>query len=94
MRIRSETAEDAAAIEAITIDAFAAAAHSEHREHLILDALRKAGQLTVSLVAALDSELVGHIAASPPEYFQAIAFREEFPRGAVSYHVAFAASPQ
>jgi hypothetical protein len=64
-RIRSETAEDAAAIEAVTIDAFAAAAHSDHGEHLILDTLRKADQLTVSLVAELDLELVGHIAASP-----------------------------
>jgi putative acetyltransferase len=167
VRIRSEAAEDAAPIEAITIDAFASATLSDHREHLILDALRKAGQLTFSLVAELDSELVGHIAASPVtisdgspdwiglgpvsvmrrhqrrgigsalvhealrqlvearaagcvvlgdpayyrrfgfrvredltltgvprEYFQAIAFREEFPRGAVRYHVAFAAASQ
>jgi len=165
VRIRSETAEDAAAIETVTIEAFAAAIHTDHREHLILDALRKARQLTVSLVAELDSELVGHIAASPVtisdgspdwvglgpvsvmrqhqrrgigsalvhealrhlvearaagcvvlgepayyrrfgfrvregltlagvprEYFQAIAFRDEFPRGAVRYHVAFAAT--
>jgi hypothetical protein len=50
VRIRSETTEDAAEMEAVTIDACAAAAHSDHREHLILDALRKPGQLTVALV--------------------------------------------
>jgi putative acetyltransferase len=38
---------------------------SQQTEHLIVDALRAAGALTLSLVAELDGEVVGHIAFSP-----------------------------
>lgn len=51
IRIRPEAADDATAIEAVTIDAFATTAYSDRREHLIIAALRQSGQLTISLVA-------------------------------------------
>jgi predicted N-acetyltransferase YhbS len=64
-RIRPEAAQDAGAIEAVTIEAFTASAHGNHGEHLIVAALRKAGALTLSLVAELDARIVGHLAISP-----------------------------
>jgi putative acetyltransferase len=64
-QIRRETRLDADPIEAVTLAAFAAAKYSEHREHLIVRALRASEQLTVSLVAELDGRIVGHAAASP-----------------------------
>lgn len=65
LRIRHEKAEDAAAIEAVTTAAFRNAAHSDHNEQQIVDALRSAGKLTISLVAEVDRKVVGHAAASP-----------------------------
>lgn len=63
--IRPETPEDAAAIGAITTDAFAGAAHASGTEAAIVDALRVAGALTLSLVAEEDGAVVGHVAFSP-----------------------------
>jgi putative acetyltransferase len=65
IEIRNETAADVAAIEAVTIAAFLHAPHTSHAEQLIVDALRNAGQLTVSLVASADGTVVGHVAISP-----------------------------
>jgi len=65
IEIRNETAADVAAIEAVTISAFLHAPHTSHTEQYIVDALRKAGQLTVSLVANADGTIVGHVAISP-----------------------------
>jgi putative acetyltransferase len=65
IEIASETAADVAAIQAVTISAFLHAQHTSHTEQFIVDALRKAGQLTVSLVAKTDSSIVGHVAISP-----------------------------
>ncbi|WP_256327264.1 GNAT family N-acetyltransferase [Variovorax sp. EL159] len=67
MLIREERAGDAAAIECVTVAAFADAAHTSHTEQFIVNALRRAGQLTVSLVAQVgeDEEIVGHVAVSP-----------------------------
>jgi putative acetyltransferase len=45
--------------------AFRGAAHTCGRDHLLVGALRQAGALTLSLVAVMDSEIVGHIAVSP-----------------------------
>ena len=56
---------DAAAIRAVTAAAFVNAPHSGHKEHFIVDALRRAGALTVSLVAEQRRDIVGHAAASP-----------------------------
>lgn len=65
IKIRSESASDASAIEAVTVAAFLDAPHASHTEHHIIDALRKAGELTVSLVAECNGEIVGHVAVSP-----------------------------
>jgi putative acetyltransferase len=63
--IRSETGADAAAITDVTIAAFETLEISNQTEHFIVEALRAAGALTVSLVAELDGKVVGHIAFSP-----------------------------
>lgn len=65
VHIRNETPPDIAAIAAVTENAFRDAAHTSHTEQYIVDALRKAGQLAVSLVAEADGEIVGHVAVSP-----------------------------
>ena len=65
MRIRNETAADVDAIGRVTTDAFGDMAISNHTEQHIIAALRRAGALTVSLVAELDGEVVGHVAISP-----------------------------
>jgi len=65
MNIRSEESGDEDAIDRVTEAAFAAVSHSNHAEALIVRALRDAGDLTVSLVADVDGEIVAHIAFSP-----------------------------
>ncbi len=63
--IREETDEDVEAITDVTVAAFKALEVSNQTEHFIVKALRRAGALTVSLVAELDGRVVGHIAFSP-----------------------------
>jgi len=63
--IRSETSADVSAIADVTVAAFKTLAISNHTEHFIVDALRAAGALTVSLVAEADGRVVGHVAFSP-----------------------------
>lgn len=65
MEIRSETPADIAAIEAVTVAAFQHAAHTQHTEQFIVAALRRAGALTVSLVAEEGGQVIGHVAVSP-----------------------------
>lgn len=65
LSIRNELPEDSKRISAVTTEAFQSEAHSSHTEQFIVDALRQAGQLTVSLVAVVNDEIVGHIAISP-----------------------------
>lgn len=66
MQIRDERDEDAAAISRITAAAFATAPHSRGTEARIVETLRQAGALTLSLVATSDDgSIVGHIAFSP-----------------------------
>ena len=65
LRIRDETTLDVPAITALTETAFLNAPHTAHTEHFIVNALRRAGQLTLSLVAERDSVVVGHVALSP-----------------------------
>lgn len=65
--IRPETPADITAIDKVTQAAFLHAPHTSHTEHRIVDALRAAGRLSVSLVA-VDREqeaVIGHVAASP-----------------------------
>jgi putative acetyltransferase len=63
--IRNETPADAPAIEAVTIAAFMNAPHTSHTEQFIVAALRKAGLLSISLVADAADVLIGHVAVSP-----------------------------
>jgi putative acetyltransferase len=63
--VRNERPGDQEAISQVTRDAFHSHAHSDQTEHLIIDALRSAGALTISLVAQRAGEVVGHIAFSP-----------------------------
>lgn len=63
--IRDEQLEDIPAITELTRAAFQNADHSSHTEQFIVNALRKHGQLTISLVALENNQLVGHVAISP-----------------------------
>ncbi len=63
--IRAELPDDVPAIAAVTEAAFRNADHTSHTEQFIVSALRKAGQLRVSLVAEINTEIVGHVAVSP-----------------------------
>lgn len=63
--IRDEREGDAGAIRAVTLAAFAGMPYSEQTEAAIVDALRAAGALAVSLVAVEDGEIAGHVAFSP-----------------------------
>lgn len=64
VRIRAETAADFSAIEAVTACAFLNAPHTSHAEQHVVNALRSAGELVISLVAEADSAVIGHIALS------------------------------
>jgi putative acetyltransferase len=64
MVLRSEHAGDAGAIFRLTERAFAGMAHSAGTEAFIVDALRDANALAVSLVAEAEGVLVGHVAFS------------------------------
>lgn len=64
MEIRPEKPEDATSIRMITEAAFRLNDHSSGTEGAIIDALREAGALAISLVAVIDDEAVGHIAFS------------------------------
>lgn len=65
MTIRDERPDDAPAIAELTTAAFLTAAHSAGTEAAIVDGLRAAAALTLSLVAEEDGVLVGHAAFSP-----------------------------
>jgi putative acetyltransferase len=65
IKIRSELPSDVTAIETVTAAAFLNAPHTSHTEQFIVNALRKAGMLSVSLVAEDNGEIVGHAAISP-----------------------------
>ena len=62
---RDETPVDCPAITEVTIAAFKTLDVSNQTEHYIIEALRAAKALTVSLVAEVDGRVVGHIAFSP-----------------------------
>lgn len=60
LEIRPEKAADLAAIRRVNLSAFAGPAEAE-----LVDRLRQAGGLTLSLVAVRQGRVVGHIAFSP-----------------------------
>jgi putative acetyltransferase len=65
MIIRKETTSDIDAITQVTIAAFRTLPISNNTEQFIIKALRAAGVLTLSLVAEIDGNIVGHVAFSP-----------------------------
>lgn len=63
--IRDEKPMDRQTISDVTAMAFASMEISNHAEQFVIDALRAANALAVSLVAERDGGLAGHIAFSP-----------------------------
>jgi putative acetyltransferase len=63
--IRNETSADVGMISEVTVAAFKTLEVSNHTEQFIIEALRAAKALTLSLVAELDGRVIGHIAFSP-----------------------------
>ena len=65
INIRPETSIDAATIRAVIEDAFSEVAYSDKTEQHIVEALRAADVLPISLVAEDQHEILGHVAVSP-----------------------------
>lgn len=65
LTIRNEQVADVDVISRLTEAAFQSAPHTSHTEQFIVDALRRCGQLTISLVAVDGDAIVGHVAISP-----------------------------
>ena len=65
IELRPERPDDIDAIRRLTEAAFREAVHTSHTEHFIVDALRRDGDLAVSLVAVEAGDIVGHVALSP-----------------------------
>lgn len=65
MIIRSEKPTEIETISDVTKKAFENHPYSNNTEQFIINALRGAGALTISLVAEIDGRVVGHIAFSP-----------------------------
>ena len=63
--IRDETYADVTAITEVTVAAFKSLEISGHTEQFIIEALRAANALSISLVAEIDGRVIGHIAFSP-----------------------------
>ncbi len=63
--LRDETPRDADIITQVTVEAFESLEISSHTEQFIVEALRRAGALRLSLVAEVNGRVVGHIAFSP-----------------------------
>lgn len=63
--VRPERDDDADAIGRTIAAAFDTHPYSHSAESAIVAALRAAGALTVSLVAEMDGDVIGHVAASP-----------------------------
>jgi putative acetyltransferase len=85
--IRNETSADIAVISEVTAAAFETMAISDHTEQFIVEALRAADALTVSLVAEADGTVVGHIAFSPVTLSDGT--RDWYGLGPVSVHPDF-----
>jgi putative acetyltransferase len=63
--IREEVSEDIDRIAKVTREAFASHPRSKQTEHFIINELRRANAMSVSLVAEVTGIVVGHIAFSP-----------------------------
>lgn len=71
MLIRPETTQDHRIIHDLTQAAFAPKAFSDGTEGPIIDAMRAAGDLTLSLVAEEAGTIIGHVAFSPAHISEA-----------------------
>lgn len=67
LMLRNEQDQDVDAIFKLTESAFKNAEHTDHTEQFIVNALRKMQQLTLSMVAEHDQQIIGHVAISPVE---------------------------
>jgi putative acetyltransferase len=67
VKIRPEQPSDVEAISRITELAFRSCPYGNHTEQFIIEELRRTGALSISLVAEVDTQVVGHIAFSPVE---------------------------
>ena len=65
IQVSNESTNDAARIHEVTAEAFLDVPHTDHTEQFIVDALRHSGALTISRVAKVGGEIIGHIAISP-----------------------------
>lgn len=65
MHIRNERPGDAEAIHSITVAAFQTVPYGDGSEGRIIDALRTAGALSLSLVAEEDGAIIGQVTFSP-----------------------------
>ena len=65
IEIRPDTPSDVDAIRQVVAATLGNHPHSKQTEHLLIDQLRGVGALTLSLVAIVDGQVVGHIAFSP-----------------------------
>lgn len=65
IQVSNESINDAARINEVIAQAFLNVLHTDHTEQFIVDALRRAGALTISRVAKVDENIVGHVAISP-----------------------------
>ena len=65
MIIRNELESDVGPISSVTKAAFESCPYGNHTEEFIVNALRAANALTVSLVAEAGGKVVGHVAFSP-----------------------------
>lgn len=63
--LRNEQDQDVDAIFKLTESAFKNAEHTDHTEQFIVNALRKAQLLTLSIVAEREQQIIGHVAISP-----------------------------
>ena len=65
MNIRPESSNDIKKIEEVTLAAFTGLFSDHTTEHLIINGLREADMLSLSLVAEKNGKIVGHVAFSP-----------------------------
>lgn len=63
--IRKEEVQDIEGISRVTQLAFESMAMSDGKEHVIVERLRRSGNLALSLVAEYENNIVGHVAFSP-----------------------------
>jgi len=63
--VRMESPSDHDAIRSLIVRAFAGRPFSDGSESRVMDGLRRADALVLSLVAVMGSQMVGHVAFSP-----------------------------